>query len=191
MSPCSAIPGGFLCGPAPSRGPDRAREVRGEQLLEPAPQMGLPLEGRGPEPPASSDARRRHGADPELRPTPAEGDAETPDPHLWTGGLLALSAQLQHEARLRAPRWAWRRLRGGACVSCRVHPEHQVLQVRIARVDRPGLKAQPKWEQEIQTFIRYLGLAGWQRADVELTDAGGVAALFLAPPESREVRHGG
>lgn len=98
---------------------------------------------------------------------------------MWVGGLLSLSSTLQGEARSVAPRWVWWRLARGARVACRVHPTHQLLQFRISRQEAPAEGRRHRWDLELKTFVRYLGLTGWEREDEE-TDQG-IAAYFLEP----------
>jgi hypothetical protein len=96
----------------------------------------------------------------------------------WHDGLRTLGAVLRDEAVSRPGKWAWRRLARGAVVSCRVHPEHQAFQFRIARETKPALRYRRQWAAELSIFERHLGLQGWTRTEAE-TETGGIAAFYL------------
>jgi hypothetical protein len=96
----------------------------------------------------------------------------------WHDGLRTLGAVLRDEALARPGKWAWRRLARGAVVSCRVHPEHQAFQFRIARETKPALRYRRQWAAELSIFERHLGLQDWARTEAE-TETGGIAAFYL------------
>ena len=99
---------------------------------------------------------------------------------IWHAELRDLGATLRDEAIAHPHRWAWRALPRGAVVSCRVHPQYQCLQFRIARPVKPVAAQRARWTQELTVFEHHLALAGWSRAEAD-TETGGIEALYLSP----------
>ena len=99
---------------------------------------------------------------------------------IWHAELRDLGATLRDEAIAHPHRWAWRALPRGAVVSCRVHPQYQCLQFRIARPVKPVGAQRGRWTQELAIFESHLDLAGWSRTEAD-TETGGVEALYMSP----------
>lgn len=102
---------------------------------------------------------------------------------VWHGELAGLGGTLRDEAQAKPPRWAWRSLSRGAVVACRVHPQYQALQFRIAREHRPADAQRAKWQQELAVFEHHLQLAGWTKSEHNTVE-GGIEALYLSPEPS-------
>lgn len=117
----------------------------------------------------------------------------------YTGKLAELPAKLRAEAyRVAAandaPGWAWAVLPHGALVALQVTEIERCIRKRwrIARRGRPETDEQrAKWERELATFEKHLGLAeGYEAADTP--DAVGAERIYtqlfpgeLAPGQGR------
>lgn len=91
---------------------------------------------------------------------PATELAPAPTAHpLWTGGLLALSAEAQARARETPGPWKLWLLEGGELVGCRASPKGGALHMVL--IATPAQLADPAWAKRHQELVRFLGLAGW------------------------------
>ena len=105
---------------------------------------------------------------------------------LWTKKLDTLGETLRAEADADPARWAWYQMPRGALVSCyagnRPDPVYgkRGTVFRIARKPAPANAiARRQWKLEVEIFLGHLKLTDWQ---VEHADEGGVAAVFVLPP---------
>ena len=96
----------------------------------------------------------------------------------WSGKLSELLPVLTAEARVAGDgAWRFRQLKHGALVAVQLGTDRRRV-LRIARADRPAnALASQRWEVELQTFERHLGVGGWQRSDDP--DTAGVAVRYL------------
>lgn len=78
---------------------------------------------------------------------------------LWTGGLLALSAEAQARAREAPGGWRIWMLEGGELVGCKAPREGGPLFMVL--VATPEQLAAPAWARRHQELVKYLGLVGW------------------------------
>src|SRR5690606_14937677 len=79
-------------------------------------------------------------------------------------------------------RWAYRGLRGGVLVACRLRSDLG-YDVRIARETKPATgDGWRRWRTEVGTFRRELGIEGWQVRD----DPDGVAVILSEPVPPRQ-----
>lgn len=97
-------------------------------------------------------------------------------PMPWSGRLSELLTVLTIEAAEQPERWSKRLLKHGALVALQLEAGRRV--VRIARPEAPAdARARERWEFELGTFVKHLGITGWPRsAD---PDAGGVAVRYV------------
>ena len=103
---------------------------------------------------------------------------------IWTDRLSGLLPRLKREAEKTPGRWAYRGLRGGALVACRLRNDLG-YDVRIARPEKPVTDdGWRRWRNEIDVFRRELGIERWQVRDDP--DAAGVAVILSEPMPPRK-----
>ena len=113
--------------------------------------------------------------------------ARAPARRRWTAKLSDLLTELRRRARDAHGEWTWVVLPHGALVSMRIRPDGR-RKVRIARSEAPPEDSRDRWEQEVATFVRHLGLDGWVR---QLDpDAKGIAVVFTEPDIGRPAEYG-
>ena len=103
----------------------------------------------------------------------------TAAPRYWRGPLQELGIRLRAEARATPKVWAWYELPHGARVGCQLDPATGRLTFRIARATKPKSADRQRWELELSTFARHLGLAGWPQHDEDVKT--GTAARYVEP----------
>lgn len=112
-----------------------------------------------------------------------------PSARRWQGALKELVSvlemqadQLAREEELRPrsgePRWAWRVLPRGAFVAVQRQAKERIYALRLSRSEPATTPSQQKkWNQELDTFLKYWGIEWFSKAP-EHGKEDGVATVF-------------